>query len=242
MDDGDCGHRLHGLWHGTPGQTDGYRGDQFYANKYPAGEESLSVWKFSKSENGKYEVYVTWSASDSGVTGIATNAPYTVRNLAGPQGVVRVNQSIDPQAQGGVLFDGEYWFKLGEYRVEDNVLQVNLTNRANGAVLADAVRIVKKPGSGGGSGTLVLTGKALASVDNVVENQKNVNFLRFEAKASQATDDIFLTYLEFEAATNGSLVNGHNHTLWVDTDGDGVVDTILETGLLPRTAPSSSIT
>lgn len=73
--------------------------------------------------------------------------------------------------------------------------------------------------------------------DTAVKNSKNVNLLRFEARAGEA-EDILFTKALFEASS-GSLLNGQNYTLWVDTDGDSEVDTILESGVA---AQSSSVT
>ena len=77
---------------------------------------------------------------------------------------------------------------------------------------------------------LTISGKATATSDTAVENAKNISFLRFEGRASEAAD-ILLTDLIFTAATSSSLVNANNYTLWVDTNDDGVVDTILEKGV-----------
>lgn len=73
------------------------------------------------------------------------------------------------------------------------------------------------------NGNLFITGKALSSSDIVVANQKNVTLLRFE---SHATDgDVLLTQATFGADNSA---NATNYVLWVDTDNNGVVDTILQ--------------
>ena len=77
--------------------------------------------------------------------------------------------------------------------------------------------------------TLNITVKAIGTTDTAVENAKNVNFLRFEARAGEA-EDILLTKL-IAAADSGSGLNAQNYTLWVDTDGNGTVDQILESGI-----------
>jgi hypothetical protein len=85
---------------------------------------------------------------------------------------------------------------------------------------------------------LTISGKATATTDTAVENAKNIALLRFEGRASEAAD-ILITDLIFAGATDASLVNGNNYTLWVDTNDDGVVDTILEKGVA---AQSSKVT
>lgn len=88
------------------------------------------------------------------------------------------------------------------------------------------------------SAGLTVTGKATATTDTAVENAKNINLFRFEGRASEAAD-VLVTDLIFEAATAFSLVNAQNYALWVDTNDDGVVDTILQKGVA---AQSSKLT
>ncbi|PIR49106.1 hypothetical protein COU80_01700 [Candidatus Peregrinibacteria bacterium CG10_big_fil_rev_8_21_14_0_10_55_24] len=85
--------------------------------------------------------------------------------------------------------------------------------------------------------TLTIAVKDTGTSDTSVENAKNVNFLRFEARAGEA-EDILFTKAIFKAES-GSTLDGQNYTLWIDTDGDGTVDTILETGVASQ---SSQIT
>lgn len=77
--------------------------------------------------------------------------------------------------------------------------------------------------------TLTIAVKQLNTTDTSVENATDINLLRFEARAGEA-EDILFTKAVFEAQS-GSLLNIQNYSLWVDTDGDGVVDTILEDGV-----------
>ncbi len=79
--------------------------------------------------------------------------------------------------------------------------------------------------------------KSLGSTDTAVKNAKNIQLLRFEARAGEA-EDVLVTKAVFEAQS-GSLLNGQNYTLWVDTDGDTTVDTILESGVASQ---SSTVT
>ncbi|MCF7844621.1 MAG: S-layer homology domain-containing protein [Kiritimatiellales bacterium] len=85
--------------------------------------------------------------------------------------------------------------------------------------------------------TLTIAVKAIGTSDTAVENASNVNLLRFEARAGEA-EDILFTKAIFESQS-GSLNNGQNYALWVDTDGDGDVDTIIEDGVASQ---SSQIT
>jgi len=83
---------------------------------------------------------------------------------------------------------------------------------------------------------LTVAQKALASTDTAVSNQRNVNFLRFETRAENK--DVLFTGAAF-AAQNGSLLNASNYTLWVDSDGDRAVDTILQSGVASQSGQVS---
>jgi len=103
--------------------------------------------------------------------------------------------------------------------------------RPRGTVTGNAQRIA--------DATLTLAIKSIGSSDVAVKNSKNINLLRFEARAGEAKD-ILLTKFIFDSGTGAtSLKNGQNYTLWVDTDGDGKVDTVLEKG---QTAQSNKVT
>jgi len=66
------------------------------------------------------------------------------------------------------------------------------------------------------------------SSNSAVENQKDITLLRFQANANG--EDLLITQAQVEAA-QGDLRDVQNYTFWVDTDGDGTVDTILEDGV-----------
>jgi len=85
--------------------------------------------------------------------------------------------------------------------------------------------------------TLTIAVKEIGTGDTAVENAKDVNLFRFEARAGEA-EDILFTKAIFESGS-GSLNNGQNYALWVDTDGDGSVDTILEDGVATQSSQIS---
>ena len=76
--------------------------------------------------------------------------------------------------------------------------------------------------------SLSITERGLGTTDTVVENSQDVALFRFEATAGKA-EDIFVTQFVIKADT-GSLVDGADYTLWVDSDDDGTVDSILDSG------------
>ena len=79
--------------------------------------------------------------------------------------------------------------------------------------------------------------KSIGTSDTAVKNSKNINLLRFEARAGEA-EDVLLTSAIFEANA-GNLNNAQNYALWADTDGDSVVDTILEDGVAAQNSQVS---
>ncbi len=84
--------------------------------------------------------------------------------------------------------------------------------------------------------TLYIAEKNIGTNDIAVKNQKNVSLLRFEASANEV-EDLLLTVVTFNARA-GSLLNAQNYALWVDTDGDFAVDTIIQMGAFAQGTPS----
>ncbi|MDD5623485.1 MAG: S-layer homology domain-containing protein [Candidatus Peribacteraceae bacterium] len=123
-------------------------------------------------------------------------------------GTASANTSYQMQVEG--ISTGD---KVGDVRPRGNIAG-NFQNIANAS--------------------LAISVKGLVATDAAVENSKNVNLLRFEGRAG-AAEDVLLTKLVFEAAGAGNLLNASNYALWVDTDGDGTVDTPLEDGVASQT-------
>lgn len=71
--------------------------------------------------------------------------------------------------------------------------------------------------------------KEIGTSNVATENQKNITLLRFEARAEGK--GLLLTEARFEK-TSGYIGDIQNYTLWVDTDNNGDVDTILESGVV----------
>ncbi len=84
--------------------------------------------------------------------------------------------------------------------------------------------------------TADIVSKAGPSTDTAVSNQKNLTLYRFEARASTENGDAIdelLTSVSFRA-TAGTLFNGTSYTLWMDTDADNRVDTIVQRDVTPE--------
>ena len=74
--------------------------------------------------------------------------------------------------------------------------------------------------------TLTVGVKALNATDTTVVGADDIRLLRFEARAGEA-EDVLVTSFVFRPAT-GDGEDMSSYALWVDSDGDGVVDTKLE--------------
>ena len=132
VDDGDIGYSTTGAgW--IPYSRAGYQGDLDYV-KYPSGTNTAR-WELPVG-SGSYEVYVTWLRHDNR----ASNAPYVVYDGAAPLGTVRVDQRENPN---DVLYDGQWWYSLGEYQIDAGLLAVQLSDAGvDGQIIADAVYVV----------------------------------------------------------------------------------------------------
>ncbi|MHC4404509.1 MAG: golvesin C-terminal-like domain-containing protein, partial [Planctomycetota bacterium] len=134
VDDGDSGYSETGTgWDGNPYSTK-YR---IYENdtRWHAAGSGLNAanWDFASLDPGQYKVSVTWLKN----TNRATNAPYTVYDGTTAEGTILVNQQLAPSA----TYDSWLWEDLGTFDVAASTLRVQLTDAANGYVMADAVRI-----------------------------------------------------------------------------------------------------
>jgi uncharacterized protein (DUF1800 family) len=141
---------------------------------------NTATWTFTGLPPGQYQVAVTWTPG----TKHASDAGFTVLNGKVPFTAVPVNQKVPPadfqDANVG-------WKVLGKnYRITGDTLSVQLTDHANGAVVADAVRIARvgfpgrilSPGEPGFS----LTGTKLAAA---VGQGQGLNVIR--TSGGQAT-------------------------------------------------------
>ncbi len=73
--------------------------------------------------------------------------------------------------------------------------------------------------------------KSIGTSDSAVSNQKNINLFRFEARSNAHGQGYTMLSASKFIAQQGSLLNAQNYSLWVDTNADGNVDTILQKGV-----------
>ena len=137
LDDGDSGYTSNGF---VAFSKSGYFGsDGQYAS--PGSGASKATWVASELPAGTYRISVTWSAGSNR----ASNTPYTING----GDAIRVNQKLSPgHSSFTSLTDTESGLSFAE--LSDSItlgntgsITVQMTNDANGFVIADAIRIEK---------------------------------------------------------------------------------------------------
>ena len=102
-----------------------------------------ATWSFDV-EPGRYQVVAHWYVHPDITTyghGAASNAPYTIYDNVTPLTTVLVNQQV---SSDDFLDDGTFWEYIGDpVVITGNMLNVLLTDDANGIVYADEVRIYR---------------------------------------------------------------------------------------------------
>src|SRR6478672_1444865 len=127
IDNSDGSVQVKGQWTSTKSTTGFYGGDYLFRT---AGDGSTSVtWPFpSSGAAGRYAVFAQWSGGPNR----ASNATYQVTSAAGA-----ANVAVNQKTNGGS------WQSLGTFDFTPNKGQgVVLTNKADGVVVADAIRFV----------------------------------------------------------------------------------------------------
>ena len=129
VDNGDIGFNMAGSW--NPSHNEGYQDDILHS---AAGSGTdVASWNFAVVP-GEYQVATTWSAHSNR----ASDAPYTILDGNVPLVTSDLNQRIAPNDFSDV---GVGWENLGSFQITANSLIVELSDQANGYVIADAIRI-----------------------------------------------------------------------------------------------------
>jgi hypothetical protein len=144
IDNGGDGYLAEGQW--TPVSGEGYGGGA--ATSAAGTGQDKVYWGFIVNP-GQYRVMATWTPKST----YATNALLTVYNSAKMLGTVTVNQRLAPSGQ---TIDGVVWQTLGTFTTDRDEIVVQLTDKANGTVTADAIRIerVQSASTNGSAQTL----------------------------------------------------------------------------------------
>jgi len=106
-----------------------------YTMHAPGNGSGTATWTFNNVAPGQYQVFARWVAFNT----FASNAPYTVFDGSANLGTVLVNQQVAP---AGDTSNGVVWQSLGTFNSVNRTLKVQLSDNANGMLIADAVRIV----------------------------------------------------------------------------------------------------
>jgi hypothetical protein len=135
VDNGEQGYQvIAGTWAAGTGVA-GYYGSN-YASHAAGDGTSVVRWRPALPADDRYEVRVSYSAASNR----ATNAPYVVHHADGST-TVPVDQKVagTPEPRGGE------WVSLGIFRFRGGIDgHVELSDAADGVVVADAVRFVRQ--------------------------------------------------------------------------------------------------
>ncbi len=121
----------------------GYADTAAYGGQFryhTAGDGSdAATWTFAGVDpTTQYQVYATWTAASNR----ADNSPFTVLDGTTPLATTMLDQKFAPS---DTTIDGQGWESLGVYTASSGTLGVELTDSADGDVIANAVRIVEVP-------------------------------------------------------------------------------------------------
>jgi hypothetical protein len=135
-DAGESLYRERGLWQTGTG---GFQGSHRFQS---AGTGSRTASWTIRVAPGLYEVFASWVAGANR----ATNAPYKVFDGATLRTVTPMlrNQQLAPDDG---LFGGTTWESLGTFTISSGTVRVELSDNANGVVVADGILLV--PSAGG---------------------------------------------------------------------------------------------
>lgn len=112
----------------------GYRGGNY--RSAPAGTGDRAVrWRLPVPRDGRYEIQASHTAYENR----ASNAPFTITHRAGTS-VVRVDQRV----AGTTEPRGGSWVTLGTFDLAEGLTTIELSDDADGFVIADAVRIIRR--------------------------------------------------------------------------------------------------
>lgn len=105
-----------------------YYGASYQVHGPGDGSETFS-WHLKIGEEAPYEVFAWWTAAPDR----ASNAPYTVHHAQGTETI-----RVDQRAGGGS------WVSLGVFPFAPGLYRVDLSDDADGFIIADAVRTVRR--------------------------------------------------------------------------------------------------
>ena len=197
------------------GWTDGAAAESYAGahREHAAGNgQSTARWTFGALANVMHEVQVTWAAGAAQ----ATNATFRVYDGQTLVASVSVDQTAAPT---GMSVDGHTWFSLGDVDVSSGTIVVELSNDADGTVVADAVRLIDpEPRIGSLSATpdVVANGASVTlTANDVVDDDGNQTLTRvrfYRDRDGNGQLDVTDLHSDSDVLTDDQY-------LGVDTDG-----------------------
>jgi len=136
-----------GWWTSTwnlPGRQGPYQ--ENYRIHVGGGDGSnVATWTLDALASGTYDVYATWTSA----TGRASNAPYRVFDGTPSTGTLRLDVAMNQRLEANdATYDGHGWGLLGTCEVTSGTLTVQLSDNADGKVVADAIWVNQQAGGG----------------------------------------------------------------------------------------------
>jgi N-acetylmuramoyl-L-alanine amidase len=247
VDNSDGSVQVKGAWTSTA-TTAGFYGAN-YLFRTPGDGSSSVTWPFpSGAAAGRYAVYAQWSAGPNR----ASNATYQVSSAAGPSSV-----SVNQKTNGGG------WQQLGTFDFSPNKSQgVALTDKADGVVVADAIRFVGPQSGAPPSATTTsaappqsaATTPPPAPQPNATPNNNNNDPRTFTQTGYRIAEDAFWNYFQMRGGlrsfgypvSNTFYLYGtrvqifQRQIMQLRPDGSAQTMNILDDGLLPYTHMNGS--
>jgi N-acetylmuramoyl-L-alanine amidase len=237
IDNTDPAVQVRGTW-ATTTTTGGFLGPNYLFRTSGNGLSSVT-WPFPPAAAGNYEVFARWSAGPNR----ATNAPYAVVSNGGTQTIV-----FNQRTNGGT------WQSLGSFEFQPGKGQgVSLSDKADGVVVADAVRFVG-PVSAAGAPSAPTPAPPGAPVQpqSVAAQPHDARY--FQQTGYRIANDAFWSYFRarggersfgFPVSNTFTLLGLQTQLLQrqiMQIRPDGAVQTmnVLDEGLLPYTRMNGS--
>jgi len=239
VDNSDGSVQVKGQWTTTKSTAGFYGGDYLFRT---AGDGSASVtWPFpSSGAAGRYAVFAQWSGGPNR----ASNATYVVTSAAGA-----ANVAVNQKTNGGS------WQSLGTFDFAPSKGQsVVLTNKADGVVIADAIRFVGP--QAGATPQPQTAATATPTPANAAAPVTTTNDARYFTQTGyRVSEDAFWNYFQFRGGarsfgypvSNAFYLMGtkvqvfQRQIMQLRPDGGVQTMNILDDGLLPYTRMNGSI-
>ena len=177
----------------------GYFGDGYHVIRRGQGENS-AVWNLELIDY--FDIYVRWASASNR----ASNAQYEVHHLDDSNRLVVDTVSVDQRSGGGE------WFKLGTYKMSSLTGRVQVSDDADGYVIADAVKFVP----------VYSTGSQPAVADSDGDGMDDEFEARFGLNPNEASDGVM--DLDGDGVTNLEEFYVGTDPTRTDTDNDGIPD------------------